>query len=100
MGSTHLYINRANYYEWTPPIRNNSLKDPRLDPSTDNNDAIGSASLSGHLEIVKLLLKDPRVDPSDFSNYSIIVSSMRGHLKIFNLLLLDEYIGGLCPPIY
>ena len=41
------------------------LKDERVDPSDQNNDAIQWASEKGHLEVVKLLLKDKRIDKND-----------------------------------
>ena len=40
------------------------LSDPRVDPSTENQEAIREACGRGHTEVVKLLLADPRVDPS------------------------------------
>jgi len=36
---------------------NNSLKDPRVNPSADNNYAIKTASARGYMEIVELLLQ-------------------------------------------
>ena len=68
------------------------LKDPRVDPSDDNNNSIRRASKNGHLEIVKLLLQDPRVDPSDGNNYSIKAASENGHIKIVRLLLKDPRV--------
>ena len=47
------------------------LKDNRVDPSANNNDAIQWASGNGHLEVVEELLKDNRVDPSANDNYAI-----------------------------
>ena len=47
------------------------LKDNRVDPSTDDNNAIEWASRSGHLEVVQELLKDNRVDPSANNNEAI-----------------------------
>ena len=68
------------------------LKDPRVDPSGDNNYSIRRASKNGHLEIVKLLLQDPRVDPSDRNNYSIKVASENGHIKIVRLLFRNKRV--------
>jgi hypothetical protein len=39
------------------------LKDPRNDPSVENNFAIRHASKCGYKEVVEMLLKDSRVDP-------------------------------------
>ena len=47
------------------------LKDPRVDPSEKDNQAIRYASLYGHTEIVRLLLQHPRVDPSAKNNQAI-----------------------------
>ncbi len=73
------------------------LKDPRVDPSSNNNYAIRKASKNGCVKMVGLLLQDSRVDPpSD----TIEVASNHGHIEIVRLLLLDEYIDGLYPSIY
>ena len=55
------------------------LEDNTVDPSNQNNIAIGKASENGHLEVVIELLKDDRVDPSDNNNYAILEDSRDGH---------------------
>jgi hypothetical protein len=62
------------------------IKDPRIDPSANNNYAIRWASENGHTEIVKLLLNDNRVDPSDANNKAIQLASENGHTEIVELL--------------
>lgn len=67
--------------------------DSRLDPSHDDNCAIGVASQNGHLETAKLLLSDPRVNTDTGNeNYSLRISSKNGHLKIVRLLLNDKSV--------
>jgi ankyrin repeat protein len=68
------------------------LKDPRVDPSTDDNYAIRHTSVYGHIEIVSLLLKDPRADPSAYDNLSIRWASYEGHTEIVRLLLKDPRV--------
>ena len=63
------------------------LKDPRVDHSDNDNEAIKSASKNRHTEIVRLLLKDPRVDPSADDNNAIQFASEDGHTEILRLLL-------------
>lgn len=68
------------------------LQNPEVDPSVNNNHAIGEASANGHLEVVKLLLEDPRVDPTDQENYAIVAASAMGHWKVVQLLLSDPRV--------
>ena len=68
------------------------LKDPKVNPGSDDNYAIMLASESGRLEMVKLLLKDERVDPSDRGNVSIWAASEKGHLDTVIELLKDERV--------
>lgn len=69
------------------------LVKPLVIPSARNNEALSTAAMNGHLEIVKLLLADRRVNPAD-TNYAIILASMDGYSDIVKLLL-DE--GIKCP---
>jgi ankyrin repeat protein len=39
------------------------LKDPRVDPTVNDNEPLKSAVKLGHYDIIKLLLNDPRVNP-------------------------------------
>ena len=68
------------------------LKDSRVDPSADNNQAIQFASENGHLEVVRELLKDSRVDPSANNNYAIQDASENGHLEVVRELLKDSRV--------
>ena len=53
------------------------LKDSRVDPAANNNEAIRYANSNGHVEVVKLLLKDSRVDPAARNNAAIWSTSER-----------------------
>jgi hypothetical protein len=66
---------------------NSLLKDPRIDPSVNENYAIRYASDNGYKEIVEVLLQDRRVDPAAQNNCAIRWSSCHGHLEIVALLL-------------
>lgn len=66
------------------------LKD--VDPSLDDNYAIGCASRYGYLPIVDLLLEDPRVDPSSQNNFCIVWASSNGHLSTVERLLKDPRV--------
>ena len=68
------------------------LKDERVDPSDQNNDAIQWASNNGYYKIVKLLLKDKRVNPSVHNNFVIKTASENGCYKVVKLLLKDKRI--------
>lgn len=68
------------------------LKDPRVDPSAENNSAIILASENGHLDVVRLLLSDHRVDPSSDSNLAIQMASKNGHAGIVRLLLSNKSV--------
>lgn len=63
-----------------------------IDPSIDDNYAIGCASRYGYLSIVNLLLEDPRVDPSSQNNFSIVWASSNGHLSTVERLLEDPRV--------
>ena len=60
------------------------LKNSKVDPSANDNQAIGIASQHGHVKIVKLLLEDKRVDPSDNKNYAIRIANQMGHKKVLS----------------
>lgn len=68
------------------------IKDPKVDPGTNNNAAIRWASKKGYLKIVKELLEDERVDPGDYYNYAISLASAEGHLKVVRMLLKDTRV--------
>jgi hypothetical protein len=69
------------------------LKDPRIDPSLDNNWAIRCASFVGQKEVVEILLKDNRVNPSDVDNQAVIWASWNGHTEIVEMLLQDKRVN-------
>src|SRR5438034_1049260 len=62
------------------------------DDRIDYNDAFDRASLSGHQEVVKLLLQDQRINPSSNDNYAIKHASKNGHLEIVKILLQDQRV--------
>ena len=68
------------------------LKDSEVDPSFDNNAAIGRASANGYIKILTLLLQDSRVDPSDYENAALLNACMHENIKIVKLLLKDERV--------
>ena len=68
------------------------LKDPRVDPSANDNFTIRKASINGHLPILERLLQDPRVDPSAADNLPLRGGCMRGHLHIVERLLQDSRV--------
>jgi ankyrin repeat protein len=102
-------------YKGYPEILKILLKDPRIDPTVDDNGLILVAAEDGNIEIVKLLLKDPRiisatdalegaikyrhrdvielllqspkVNPPINNNYLLFLGSKPGGLDILELLL-------------
>jgi len=58
----------------------------RVDPSSRNNDAIISASILGHLDVIKYLLQDERVDPSDNDNYPIYIAAVNRDVDMVTCL--------------
>ena len=69
------------------------LRDPRIDPSADNNRALINACVEGHTAVVDRLLQDSRVDPSFGHGYYVIrLSSERGHISVVNRLLQDHRV--------
>ena len=79
--------------------QNRLLEDPRVDPSANNNEAIGIASAYGHLAIVNRLLADPRVDPRRmimtrlYQQFSIIIwTLLMDYWKIQELIHLHTII--------
>jgi ankyrin repeat protein len=69
------------------------LKDPRIDPSVEDNFAIRYASQNGYKAIVEILLKDNRVKPEDQHNYAIRWASTNGHKEIVEILLKDSRVN-------
>ena len=56
------------------------LKDPRVDPSSRDSQALYSASHNGHSATLLLLLSDPRGDPSLEGN-SLLVTAILSDLN-------------------
>ena len=64
----------------------------QINPSAEDNAAIGYASHDGHTEIVSLLLADPRVNPATNNNWPIRCASHNGHTEVVRLLLEDPRV--------
>ena len=71
-------------------ILNILLKNPLVDPSSDNNFAICYSYL--YYDIVCRLLKDPRVDPSASDNLPLYQTSLYGDFDVVNRLLQDPRV--------
>ena len=63
-----------------------------INPSAQDNYAIGVAAQNGHLDVVELLLADKRVNPSADNNYAIRWAAHWGHLDVVQLLLKDKRV--------
>jgi hypothetical protein len=68
------------------------LPNPKINPSSFENESIISASQYGDANTVKLLLKDPRIDPSIHGNQSLLGAGAYGHTEVVKLLLEDERV--------
>lgn len=68
------------------------MKENKVEPSVDDNYAIGASAQNGHTEVVKLLLADHRVNPNGRDNFAITASYKNGHIEIVNLLLTDPRV--------
>lgn len=66
------------------------LSDKRVDPTDNNNSAIGLACENGHVELVKLLYADSRVYSMITVNHLIRVAADKGHVEVVRFLLRDE----------
>lgn len=74
---------------------NTLLKDPRVDPSVNNNEPIRWAMLRGKVDMVKSLLEDPRVDPTAHDNNGIIWAHRASHEEILKIVfnhLYDDHL--------
>jgi ankyrin repeat protein len=74
---------------------NEALEDTKIDPSTNNNEALKTAVRYGHISITKCFLEDNRVDPSDNDNEAFRIAVRYGHLLIAQLLLKDSRVDPL-----
>jgi ankyrin repeat protein len=68
------------------------LPNPKINPSSFENESIIYASVYGDANTVKLLLKDPRIDPSIHGNQSLLEAGVYGHTEVVKLLLEDERV--------
>jgi hypothetical protein len=68
------------------------LQDERVDPSANNNYAIGFGAQNGHLDVVERLLQDVRVDPSADDNDAVAWAAGNGHLAVAERLLQDKRV--------
>jgi hypothetical protein len=68
------------------------LKDPRVDPSANDNEVIRRASYYGCINLIEFLLKDPRVDPSAQNSEAIRLASEQGHLEVVDVLSKDKRV--------
>eukprot|EP01119_Soliformovum_irregulare_P020977 TRINITY_DN6871_c0_g1_i1.p1 TRINITY_DN6871_c0_g1~~TRINITY_DN6871_c0_g1_i1.p1 ORF type:complete len:243 (+),score=47.17 TRINITY_DN6871_c0_g1_i1:55-783(+) len=75
-----------------PNIIRMLVKDPRFDPSINQDFLIGLAAKKGDVELITLLLQDPRVDPSNRANLALRLACSQGHLEIVKLLLADPRV--------
>ena len=77
------------------------VEESRVDPTANNNYAIGWASEQGHTGVVQILLENKRVDPSANENYAIIRATENGHRAVVDLLVADgraDATGSRHPP--
>lgn len=88
--STEVIEKLLSYKRIVPGLMRNTII--RVDPSTQNNDAIFKATLNEQPEIVKILLSDDRVNPSANNNKAIKCAFQIGSIEIFNLLLFDQRV--------
>jgi hypothetical protein len=79
--------------EFYTAIRNNDfekfgllLKDPCVDPSANDDEALYWAARYGYEKIVALLLADPRVDPTARNNEALRWAAHYGYEKVVALL--------------
>ncbi len=63
----YYYEDLIAIYTSIPEVIKLLLRDPYVDPSINNNEALLNAVYYGHIESVKILLEDPRVDPNDWT---------------------------------
>jgi hypothetical protein len=64
------------------------LKNPRINPASNSNIAIITASEKGNVKIVELLLKDKRANP----NKAILCAVENNHLEVVEMLLKDNRV--------
>lgn len=68
-----------------------SLKNSDVDPAYKGNLAFVLAAMSGHMEVIKLLLADSRTDPNDmtndYKNSAINYARIAGHKNIEKILI-------------
>lgn len=76
------------------------LKNPKVDPSFNNNETLRKAAENGRLKIVELLLKDPRVDPMDHesgNHNALELAAASNHPRVVKKLMLDPRVDPSSP---
>ena len=63
-----------------------------VDVSANDNYAIRSASLNGHVEVVKALLSSPNVDPSALKSEALRSAVERNNFGVVKLLMEDDRV--------
>ncbi|KAI8905472.1 ankyrin repeat-containing domain protein [Gorgonomyces haynaldii] len=63
-----------------------------VDPTSNSNNGLKSASVKGHSHVVKYLMSDDRIDPSCKRNYCLRWASKNGHLQVVRQLLTDRRV--------
>lgn len=69
------------------------LKDPRFDPSSNDNYAIRHTCKRNYVELTDILLKHKKIDPTIMENNPIRNASKNGHIAVVKLLLLDSRVN-------
>ena len=69
------------------------LKDPRVDPSIQNNDAIQIAAEKRNIPAIRILLKDSRVNPTVNNNHAIRHALKNSHFDVARILLEDKRVS-------
>ena len=68
------------------------LKNPYLDPASNNQIVLHRAIVSGRIEIVKELLNMPRIDPARNDNEAIKLAAGNDNVEILEMLLKDPRV--------
>lgn len=63
------------------------LRNSRVDPAANNNNAIICAAKGGRKDVLKLLLKDSRVDPGAQDDLALQMAVTEGHVSTTRMLL-------------
>ncbi len=74
------------------------LKDPRVDPSANDQAAIKWSAYCGYTDIMEILLQDPRVDPSVNNQSALLCAVPNGMLTTVERLLMDTRVDSSVIP--